>query len=47
MGNLTPLFRKAPSAGREGDGDEIATMGDLKVAWFKDTEGNILALSSG
>jgi predicted enzyme related to lactoylglutathione lyase len=24
----------------------IATMGDLKVAWFKDTEGNILALGN-
>jgi catechol 2,3-dioxygenase-like lactoylglutathione lyase family enzyme len=24
----------------------IATMGDMKAAWFKDTEGNILALSN-
>ena len=25
----------------------IATMGDMKAAWFKDTEGNILAISNG
>jgi predicted enzyme related to lactoylglutathione lyase len=27
------------------DEDGIATMGPLKSAWFKDTEGNILAIS--
>jgi catechol 2,3-dioxygenase-like lactoylglutathione lyase family enzyme len=26
--------------------DGIATMGDLKSSWFKDSEGNILALSN-
>jgi len=26
--------------------DGIATMGDMKGAWFKDTEGNILGLSN-
>ena len=26
--------------------DGIATMGDMKGAWFKDTEGNILAVSN-
>ncbi len=25
----------------------VATLGDLKVAWFKDSEGNILAVSNG
>ena len=47
MGNLTPLLRKAPLRLRRGAADEIASMGDFKVAWFKDTEGNILALSNG
>lgn len=27
--------------------DDIMTMGDNKAAWFKDTEGNILALIQG
>jgi hypothetical protein len=27
------------------DEDSIATMGPFKSAWFKDTEGNILAIS--
>ena len=26
--------------------DGIATMGDMKFAWFKDTEGNILAIGN-
>ena len=26
--------------------DGVATMGDMKAAWFKDTEGNILAVTS-
>jgi hypothetical protein len=26
--------------------DGIATIGDLKGAWFKDTEGNILAVTN-
>ena len=26
--------------------DGVATMGDMKGAWFKDTEGNILALTN-
>lgn len=26
--------------------DGVATMGDMKAAWFKDTEGNTLALTS-
>jgi catechol 2,3-dioxygenase-like lactoylglutathione lyase family enzyme len=27
--------------------DGVATMGEVKAAWFKDPEGNILAVSSG
>ena len=26
--------------------DGVATMGDLKSAWFKDSEGNTLAIST-
>jgi len=33
-----------PDVGITTDEKGIATMGDLKVAWFKDPEGNILAL---
>ena len=26
--------------------DGVATMGEMKAAWFKDTEGNILAITN-
>lgn len=31
----------------EFDGRGVATMGGMKSAWFKDTEGNILGLNQG
>jgi catechol 2,3-dioxygenase-like lactoylglutathione lyase family enzyme len=34
-----------PDAKREGDGD-IYVFGDMKVAWFKDPDGNILNIAN-
>jgi catechol 2,3-dioxygenase-like lactoylglutathione lyase family enzyme len=35
-----------PDAKREGDGGDIHVFGDMKVAWFKDPDGNILNIAS-
>ncbi len=39
------VFEEYDMPGLKTD-EGVATMGDLKAAWFKDTEGNILGLSN-
>jgi hypothetical protein len=39
------VFEQYDLPGLKTDERGIATMGSSKTAWFKDTEGNILAIS--
>jgi len=40
------VFEQYDFPGVKTDAHGIASMGEGKVAWFKDTEGNILAVST-